>query len=478
MASNYQNFNISCDLMLGAQSHIAFLQDVDERSEILYRSDVVKNAIRRYEKMWLPLLVKYSHDLAKYSGDTLLLDPPLDVHWIWHVHMLCPRKYIEDCMNIISQVPDHKFHIGKQAKKISRQLTLNTWKSLYPNEPFDIDPDNIDHEIFNYDSKLTYDIVAASERQKVFFYNVSLPHYGLYTFMGTAKERYQKFVNLKKLKPNAFIVPMYDVDLMWHTHQLHPKAYQVDTISFLGVVLNHDDTTTDRSEGSKLMSGDRQTRELWKETYGENFPIPGVMYRGAPPKGKLLDLSDEIDMHLEREGSLKVIRVHISGNVKEKFKPSGEVIYGGGGKNILLPQVKKLPFVWNPTGIEFFINTTSNHNLDFYFTRHDGIKGMVVGKRWISPRFNPQEFIRLAYKDSGGARNIEFHMTMETKEGIVITVTCLLHNTWPLSLCLEFVSHNFESTVMPETDEAAWGPIPLPKLLEGIPNACTHVTHT
>ena len=86
-------------------------------------------------------------------------------------------------------------------------------------------------------------------------------------------------------------VPMYDVDLMWHTHQLFPLIYERDTTALLGYLLNHDDETTDRSPGSKLATSDSETRALWKQVYGEHFVIPGVLNRGESPVGRLFHVS-------------------------------------------------------------------------------------------------------------------------------------------------------------------------------------------
>ena len=51
--------------------------------------------IRRYETCWLPLLAKYGQ-----GEEAEKLVPPLDVAWIWHVHMLAPVKYHKDCAKI------------------------------------------------------------------------------------------------------------------------------------------------------------------------------------------------------------------------------------------------------------------------------------------------------------------------------------------------------------------------------------------
>jgi len=44
----------------------------------------------------------------KASKPDLLNIPPLDVHWVWHVHMLSPVSYREDCVAICGTVVDHK----------------------------------------------------------------------------------------------------------------------------------------------------------------------------------------------------------------------------------------------------------------------------------------------------------------------------------------------------------------------------------
>ncbi len=52
---------------------------------------------------------------------------------------------------------------------------------------------------------------------------VSLPHYRTTKFLVRALQRYQMFLRLKKLYPEEFLVPCYDIDLIWHTHQVRCK---------------------------------------------------------------------------------------------------------------------------------------------------------------------------------------------------------------------------------------------------------------
>ena len=49
--------------------------------------------------------------------------------------------------------------------------------------------------------------------------------------------RYKMYLALKKSHPDKFLVPCYDIDLVWHTHQVHPALYYGDTMGLLGFVL-------------------------------------------------------------------------------------------------------------------------------------------------------------------------------------------------------------------------------------------------
>ncbi len=112
MAYKYNDFAISISLDDQVRAHLAFLRDIDEKSDLLHQREVVKNAIRRYEKFWLPLVSSCDRPEK--------LQPPDDIHWVWHVHMLCPRKYVEDCKTLgLSKVPNHKFHIEKMNYQIA-----------------------------------------------------------------------------------------------------------------------------------------------------------------------------------------------------------------------------------------------------------------------------------------------------------------------------------------------------------------------
>ncbi|KAJ8302093.1 hypothetical protein KUTeg_021080 [Tegillarca granosa] len=139
--------------------------------------------------------------------------------------------------------------------------------------------------IFNPNFRMT--IEGAASRQGTFYYNVSLPHFLDEKYLNLCVLRYKKFLYLKLHTNDAFLVPCYDNDLIWHTHQLFPKIYYEDTCRILGSLYNHDDSTTDRSPGSKLSLAYANTTVLWKNMYCERYSFPGAMYRGACSKGRL-----------------------------------------------------------------------------------------------------------------------------------------------------------------------------------------------
>lgn len=101
-----------------------------------------------------------------------------------------------------------------------------------------------------YNQRSEYDIASAVERQRNFNYQVngvckiaskhrlqtSLPHYGSKHYMSEAADRYRKYLSLKGLYPQSVFPPCYDIDVVWHAHQMHTREYANDTTALLGRV--------------------------------------------------------------------------------------------------------------------------------------------------------------------------------------------------------------------------------------------------
>ena len=160
----------------------------------------------------------------------------VDVHWVWHCHMLSPTKYIADLTHSPLGRPINHEPRSQPLLESLRTHTQKLWTEHFPQEPFEIhdrihpnlehptsDESKVTGEGEEKDDKLfkfSYDVVAAAERQMVFYYQVSLPHYRQDWFLAEALERYKQYFALKKKFPERFLVPCYDMDIVWHTHQV------------------------------------------------------------------------------------------------------------------------------------------------------------------------------------------------------------------------------------------------------------------
>jgi len=130
-----------------------------------------------------------------------------------------------------------------------------------------------------------FDVVKSCERQASFLWQVSGPNFYDENFLHQGVYNYIKFVKLmgNKSKPQ-FLVPTYQIDLIWHTHILASIAkYHEDNMKFGGRPLEHDDSLNDRSENGVLNSNFNATRKLWRKVYNEEYVVSGGMYRGEPP---------------------------------------------------------------------------------------------------------------------------------------------------------------------------------------------------
>lgn len=297
-----------------AVNELDFLKTVD-RHRHFYEDDFVRDAIVRYEKYWLPFLAAHSKGA---TGDEEFT-PPLDIHWVWHVHMLAPVAYSADCLRVMNRVAGHRLMTMAMLEK-QRERTRDLWQKQYPDVPFDVTKESISRpkppekassslevdgasggcaaEKGGGRSQIRYNIVAAAVRQGVFYYQVSLDHFRDPKFLSDAILRYKMYLHLKSKNKETFLVPCYDMDLIWHTHQLHPVIYQRETSQVLGFVLKHDDSVNDRASGSKLNNADEVTRHLWQDLFKVPFARPGSMFRGNPPQGKLFVLTDRYQQGL------------------------------------------------------------------------------------------------------------------------------------------------------------------------------------
>ncbi|XP_021747602.1 glycine-rich domain-containing protein 1-like [Chenopodium quinoa] len=281
-----QNIAVSVDLLEAAKKQLEFLAAVD-RNRYLYESPAMEWAIYRYNAFWLPLLAKHSENAV--SEDPLVV--PFDCEWIWHCHRLNPVRYKSDCEERFGRILGNR-NIISSVQGISKSRTEELWNKMYPEESYELDcnrsfpGDSLQKNVQN-EKFTSYDLVSAAKRQVPFSFQVARPHMSDDLFLQEAVARYKGFLHLirtnRKNNIKRFCVPTYDVDLIWHTHQLNPVSYCNDLLKLMGKVLEHDDTDSDRTKGKKLDTGFSDTTKQWEDTFGLRYWKAGAMYRGATP---------------------------------------------------------------------------------------------------------------------------------------------------------------------------------------------------
>ena len=450
-----ETVTISIDLPKAMRKQLDFLHEVDA-NPWLHSEPYLRNAIRRYETCWLPLAASCSN-----------LQPPLDVHWVWHVHMLAPYYYETDCLALVNTTVQHDL---PEDQRRGLTTTRQLWEERY-SEPFMVDSQSeLDDRLQKYRTRCSYDIKAAVSRQKVFYYQVSLPHYRDNKFLGTAVRRYKKFLFLKQQNPNAFLVPCYDVDLAWHAHQLRPDAYKKDTTACLGRMFNHDDNVGDRSPNSKLSEGDRNTRQLWKAVFGEQFAISGAMYRGEPPCGKLDTLDEEDILKL----STNVSRVSLKGirlenledgqNIQTKLTVEGET----SSKCLMKHRGPLTDFAGEK---QFTLDTRVHNTLKLTVKRKKGLFHCGHSTQLAS--------FKVPLSGAINSKTVAFNLADETRKETHprATITAALGKSRCRPIVLKLELGSFEKVSNPEHIEQLWRPGPLQQLPPGVPNTLYVANH-
>ncbi|KAJ8316853.1 hypothetical protein KUTeg_004757 [Tegillarca granosa] len=457
------------DLPKTALYHLSFLKEVDSATH-LRQDDILFRALQRYEKFWLPLAAKF---------DKEKLTAPLDIEWMWHCHMLCPNAYVRDCHDLVGKVIDHELVSPIERKQ--RLLKSQTkWKELYPHEPFEITVDSgafgFDQKIFK--SSLSYDLINASKRQSVFFYQVSLPHYSDSYFLENAVLRYKKFLFLKKNNPKMFLVPCYDIDLVWHTHLLHPAIYKKDTEEILGILFNHDDTANDRSPDSRRSQSDLETRELWRNTFHETFSLHGAMYRGDPPAGKLYHLnSSEIFAFSSKKALVVLNNVNIEGVTCEKGKLKLKVSLIERKDDKVLFKLKGTQPSWNFSE-SYTFDTLHPVGLRFELTKRTGISLFGSTERLGQYKADPLSYIDFFKNGQSEALEIRGRIWLYGLGSNNITVSGHIYAPQRSISVFQIEPGQYNTANVPENIEQMWGPVPLQKLPPNTENTCNVASHS
>ena len=490
------NINFGVDLRSAAPKQVQFLKQV-YAERWLHNAEVLKVAVYRYEKFWLPLLRKNFNENLDLE-DTLI--PPIDVDWVWHVHMLSPTSYKKDCSRYFGRLIDHRMTTRDDGTCEKVATTKKIWAQNFPDEPFDLPKSReevvqIFEEILNgFESKLELDIVGSALRQESFYYQVSLPHYQKWFFLTEAFTRYKKFLHLKKLHRKELLVPCYDIDLMWHTHQLHPSYYISDCMKILNMVLPHDDSVSDRSEGSVLSAAFARTKELWLETFKENYEKPGAMYRGEDPRGKLSAVGAGCDLVKVQIDAFEIESLTVPKILWRKDQPATiavQLLTTSNGRTVI-QNLFKAEWLIGPKSHNFQLKSFNNSKILVRSDAKTSLMIEIVANKSRFASLMPKKIAATPYpgvqiQSSGNHGRqlhdvpLEVYWDEDPKSAVAIHVdfkhvaTSYETSKMSTNLCVERGS--FYETTMPENAASLWGPVPMDKLPVGEDNVCHAVSH-
>jgi len=105
----------SCDLVAEAKRHLLFLKTAHALGVTLSKPSF--ESIRRYSKLWIPLVGLDSKSFEeKRIPKGVSLIPPPDIAWLWHCHRLAPFQY----MHFIN----HELDISEKTNLLSMNAPL------------------------------------------------------------------------------------------------------------------------------------------------------------------------------------------------------------------------------------------------------------------------------------------------------------------------------------------------------------------
>ncbi|XP_067930110.1 uncharacterized protein [Watersipora subatra] len=277
-------------------------------------------------------------------------------------------------------------------------------------------------------------------------------------------------LQLKTFYPDAFLVPCYDTDLAWHTHQLHPHLYKQDTVAYLGKMFNHDDNMTDRSADSYFSQSEAATKKMWQDTYEVPMTFNGAMYRGVSPVGKLKELTiEQNQMAADQHFQLKLTDIEADNKHSEKMK----MVLSLGRMTLVQKKDKRgrgNTFTFGQYQSKISLFDDYGKTLTLSFTQKE--EGCCMSSDDIG-------HISIDFKDylvrnRSTKQNILISKALRDSS---ITVKGEVSEARNGSIRLTLKAGAFSNVVMPETVEEMWGPVPLRRLPPGVVNHCTVANH-
>jgi len=202
------------DMLVASSNLLKLLRAVDTFPDGLYEGPALQEAVRRYEKLWMPMIVEYEKKkkaleerlaLEKEKPNTVAeslwlwerlganvntsaspirshtkydpLVPPLDIAWVWYLHRLDPQQYVADCMMNYA-TPVYSGGDGHGGGFLSSSLSFSdgkdrvsnftqmVWAALYPEEKY-YPPRSKVCKTMGCGSEATHGLLIACEEHKL-----------------------------------------------------------------------------------------------------------------------------------------------------------------------------------------------------------------------------------------------------------------------------------------------------------------------
>jgi len=288
------------DIKASARELLTFLQSYSSKgSKICRNAAEVKTAMWRYER-FMKLQAKYA--------DQLLI-PTVEIELIWQSHLVRPTAYLKDIYDVLG-VPmiEHRLigtDVDKLLKEEALKQTAKLWKDeygeeyttlptgqLHPKTPYFVDgrlrcrveevgvqnmyyaPDcepkgKVGGEWTN-PFRLTVEDVLKDLDWYQHFTNSDQCSWITPGLVNRAAKAYERFLYLAAKCPSAIddgmMHPTYAIDLIWHTHMLHPQHYRHDCMRWVGRMVEHVPWPDHYEENNFT-----ETNKHWKDEFGVNI---------------------------------------------------------------------------------------------------------------------------------------------------------------------------------------------------------------
>ncbi|XP_045165266.2 uncharacterized protein LOC123529117 isoform X2 [Mercenaria mercenaria] len=287
---DWMDVEFTTDLVNSAYLHLCFLDRVDNFEKVL-KGKALQHALKRYEQLWLPLA---------YENRSVEMVAPVDVHWLWYIHMLQPLAYRRDCRKMLKTTLDHRF-MAESRIITGTNNAIEVWYATYPKEGYNIirndeyvrprrNKGQIDQD---KPSKLSADLVSLAETHMHFCYQVALPHFRDKKYLENAEKRYKQFLCLKRLEPEEFLTPSVDILLMWYTHMCNPVAYANDLMRISGKIFDNNVKVKPALINDRFIIAREKTNELWKKVSAEELVQPGTKLRSSESRKEIMQMTEE-----------------------------------------------------------------------------------------------------------------------------------------------------------------------------------------